>query len=82
LKTIKLSKTKLKEVWDPGSEIRKKPIPDPGSWVKKALDPWLIVFTVEMSSESKSGSKPPPSLPSYTQRRKEDMIRAVRQQKV
>jgi hypothetical protein len=24
-------------VWDPGSEIRKKPIPDPG--VKKAPDP-------------------------------------------
>jgi hypothetical protein len=25
--------------WDPGSEIRKKPIPDPGPGVKKAPDP-------------------------------------------
>jgi hypothetical protein len=39
---------KLLKIWswdpgsgirDPGSGIRKKPIPDPGSWVKKAPDP-------------------------------------------
>jgi hypothetical protein len=33
---IKLSKI---WVWDPGSGIRKKPIPDPGPGVKKAPDP-------------------------------------------
>jgi hypothetical protein len=29
--------TKLSKIWiwDPGSEIRKKPIPDPGSWGQK-----------------------------------------------
>jgi hypothetical protein len=39
--------TKLSKilVWDPGSEIRKKPIPDPGA--KKAPDPGFGPATLE-----------------------------------
>jgi hypothetical protein len=36
-------------VWDPGSEIRKKPIPDPG--VKKAPDPGSATLITGFSAE-------------------------------
>jgi hypothetical protein len=63
---VKLSKDKNIGL---GSGIWKEPIPNPGSWVKKASDPWLIVFIVEMSKVPRA-SQPTPSLPSYTQRRR------------
>jgi hypothetical protein len=37
---IKLSKI---WVWDPGSEIRKKPIPDPRSRGQKGTGSWILI---------------------------------------
>jgi hypothetical protein len=50
-------------VWDPGSEIRKKPIPDLGSRVKKAPDPqhcyFALVFYSSLSTVSLLVMMPP-----------------------
>jgi hypothetical protein len=61
---IKLSKV---WVWDPGSEIRKKPIPDPGSRGQKATGSWIRIcntgYTYTTFRKSTYSSKQPLTTP-------------------